>query len=86
MKNGILFFELKRIMEKPLPKKLEDEQYHITIIYLTNLSTGSTIGFLEEDIKEKLLHKSISVMKYITYDKNVGKVKNILKDLTIFNI
>ena len=72
------FFELKRIAEKPLPKKLEDGlvvENHYS--YLTNLSQGSTIGFLEKDIKEKLIHQSISVMKYITYDKNVGKIKNI---------
>ena len=72
------FFELKRIAEYPLPKKLDDgivTENHYS--YLTNLSQGSTISFLEKDLKEKLIDLSISVMKYITYDKNKGKIKNI---------
>ena len=71
------FFELKRIAKNPLPKKLD---YGLILknyySYLTNLSQGSTIGFLEKDIKQKLIGYSIDIMKYITYNKNLGKIKN----------
>lgn len=72
------FFELKRIAEKPLPQKLNEgivNEYHYS--YLTNLSQGSTIGFLEKDLKEQLIEKSIKIMEYITYQKNINKTKNV---------
>tara|TARA_Y100000589_G_scaffold327052_1_gene368131 strand:+ start:9662 stop:11242 length:1581 start_codon:yes stop_codon:yes gene_type:complete len=72
------FFELKRIAKNPLPKKLNDGvvgKSHFS--YLTNLTQGSTIGFLEKELKEELVEKTISVLKYVTNGINNGKVKNV---------
>ena len=72
------FFELKRIAKDPLPKTLNDGiigKSHFS--YLTNLTQGSTIGFLEKELKEDLVQKTISILKYVTRDINKGKVKNI---------
>jgi 7-cyano-7-deazaguanine synthase in queuosine biosynthesis len=72
------FFELKRIAKDPLPKKMNDGAIitnHFS--YLTNLTQGSTIGFLEKELKEELVEKTISVLSYVTNRINKGKVKNV---------
>lgn len=72
------FFELKRIAQLPLPKQLDEgvvNKNHYA--YLTNLSQGSSIGFLEPELKDKLIPLSIDIMEYFTHNRNVGKIKNV---------